>query len=80
VHPRSGVPLFTTLQGSVDAAETLNEHATNRHCGSCGFDNPTFPLERWGWRQYVQQTRTVNDARHALDGAATQMLGHLNGS
>jgi hypothetical protein len=80
VHPRSGVPLFTTLQGSVDAAETLNEHATNRHCASCGYDNPTFPLERWGWRQYVQQTRTVNDARHALEAAAVQALGRPSGS
>src|SRR4029453_9750746 len=75
VHPRNGVPLFTTLQGSVDAAETLNEHPSNRHCASCGYDNPSFPLERWGWRQYVQQTRTVNDARHALDAAAAPALG-----
>jgi len=74
-HPRNGVPLFTTLQGSVDAVQTLNEHESNRRCGSCGHDNPTFPLERWGWRQYVQQTRTVNDARHALDAAAAQLLG-----
>jgi hypothetical protein len=74
-HPRNGMPLFTTLQGSVDASETLNEHASNRHCASCGYDNPTFPLERWGWRQYVQQTRTVNDARHALDVAAAELLG-----
>ncbi|MBV9329908.1 MAG: hypothetical protein JO352_39910 [Chloroflexi bacterium] len=75
MHPRNGVPLFTTLQGSVDAAETLNEHETNRHCASCGHDNPTFPLERWGWKQYVQQTRTVNDARHALDAAAAEAFG-----
>lgn len=75
MHPRNGVPLFTTLQGSVDAAETLNEHAANRHCGSCGYDNPVFPLDQWGWRQYVRQTRTVNDARHALDAEAVRVLG-----
>jgi hypothetical protein len=75
VHPRNGVPLFTTLQGSVDAVATLNEHPSNRHCTSCGFDNPTFPLQQWGWNDYVQQTRTVNDARHALDAAAAQALG-----
>jgi hypothetical protein len=75
-NPRNGVPLLPTLQGSVDAADTLNEHATNRHCGSCGHDNPQFPLERWGWRHYVQQTRTVNDARHALDAAAEQALSN----
>ena len=34
-----------------------------------------FPLQRWGWRLYVQQTRTVNDARHVLDAAAEQALG-----
>jgi hypothetical protein len=67
--------LFTTLQGSVDAAETLNEHETNRRCAHCGHDNPTFPLERWGWKQYVEQTRTVNDARHVLDAAAAEVLG-----
>jgi hypothetical protein len=74
-HPRNGVPLLATLQGSVDAAETLNEHAANRRCSSCGYENPSFPLERWGWRQYVHQTRTVTDARHALDAAAAQALG-----
>jgi hypothetical protein len=73
-HPRNGVPLFTTLQGSVDAVETLNEHESNRRCASCGHDNPTFPLERWGWKQYVQQTHTVNDARHALEAAAVETL------
>ena len=73
-HPRNGVPLLPTLQGSVDAAQTLNEHASNRRCDSCGHDNPPFPLQRWGWLQYVQQTRTVNDARHALDAAADQAL------
>jgi hypothetical protein len=75
VHPRNGVPLFTTLQGSVDAVETLNEHESNRRCAGCGYDNPTFPMERWGWKHYVQQTRTVNDARHALDAAAVDALG-----
>jgi hypothetical protein len=75
VHPRNGVPLFTTLQGSVDAVETLNEHESNRRCASCGYDNPTFPLERWGWKHYVQQTRTVNDARQVLDAAAVEALG-----
>ena len=74
-HPRNGVPLFTTLQGSVDAVETLNEHESNRRCASCGYDNPTFPLGRWGWKHYVLQTRTVNDARHALDAAAVEALG-----
>jgi hypothetical protein len=59
----------------VDAVATLNEHESNRRCASCGHDNPTFPLERWGWQQYVQQTRTVNDARHALDAAAVEALG-----
>ncbi len=73
-NPRNGVPLLVTLQGSVDAAETLNEHPTNRHCASCGHDNPPFPLQRWGWQRYVRQTRTVNDARHALDAAADQAL------
>jgi hypothetical protein len=68
------VPLLVTLQGSVDAAETLNEHPTNRYCASCGHDNPPFPLQRWGWQQYVRQTRTVNDARRALDAAADQAL------
>ncbi len=74
-NPRNGLPLLATLQGSVDAAETLNEHAANRHCPSCGHDNPPFPTERWGWQHYVQQTHTVNDARRALDAAAANALG-----
>ncbi|MGI9147900.1 MAG: hypothetical protein ACR2IK_15335 [Chloroflexota bacterium] len=73
-NPRTGQPLLATLQGSLDAAATLNEHPTNRHCASCGRDNSPFPLQRWGWQQYVEQTRTVNDARHALDAAAEQAL------
>jgi hypothetical protein len=73
--PPDEIPLLTTLQGSVDAADTYNEHPDNRHCSSCGYDNPRFPGERWGWRQYVDQTRTVNDARRALDEAARQMRG-----
>jgi hypothetical protein len=73
--PAEEVPLLTTLQGSVDAAEIYNEHPANRHCASCGYDNPPFPGQRWGWKLYVEQTRTVNDARQALEAAARQMQG-----
>ena len=58
-----------------DGICAADPHAANRHCQSCGHDNPPFPMERWGWRQYVQQTHTVNDARRALDVAIAQALG-----
>jgi hypothetical protein len=72
-QPTNEVLMLTTLQGSMEAEATYNEHPDNRHCPKCGFDNPPFPGERWGWRQYVAQTRSVNDARRALDDAVREM-------
>jgi len=40
-QPRNGVPCWSPCKGSVDAAETLNEHATIA-LASCGHDNPPF--------------------------------------
>ncbi|HEY1293172.1 MAG TPA: hypothetical protein VGJ60_08840 [Chloroflexota bacterium] len=73
--PPDEVPTLTTLQGSMDAEATYNEHPDNRHCPKCGYDNPPFPGEHWGWREYIGQTRTVNEARRALEDAARQMRG-----
>ena len=74
MHPRNGVPLFTTLQGSVDAAETLNEHPSNRHC-----ENAATIIRPFRWtmglatlRRSVHISSTPRDS--ALDAAAAQVL------
>ena len=67
------VPTLPTLQGSIDADATYNEHPDNRHCPQCGHDKFTL-----SWRAAGESTlagRTVNDARRAMEDAARPLGG-----
>jgi hypothetical protein len=68
-------PAFTTLVGTLDASNTFNDDEAQRTCAKCGTVNPPFPIDLWGLRAYVQQSRTVNAARRALDAAAARAAG-----
>jgi hypothetical protein len=63
-------PAFGTLVGTLDAANAFNADEAQRTCKKCGTVTPPFPVDLWGLRAYVQQSRTVNAARRALDAAA----------
>jgi hypothetical protein len=67
-------PAFTTLVGTLDAANLYNGDEAQRACKKCGIVNAPFPVDLWGLRAYVQQCRTGNAARRALDAAARDAL------
>ena len=53
--------VFTTLEESLATYRLFNEH--HRTCLSCGFENPRFPVERWGQDAYVHRSQSVRAAR-----------------
>jgi hypothetical protein len=55
-----------TILGSAKAASTYNASEANRTCAKCGHVNKPFPLDRWGWQQYAEQTQIVRKARAML--------------
>ena len=69
-------PGFTSQWGSMTAAEAFNASEKQRTCVKCGTVNEPFPLERWGWKQWVTNNQAVNQARRALlQTAAEQLAG-----
>ena len=67
-------PAFPTINESVEPFERFNADASIRTCSKCGFLNPPFPLELWGWKQWAMQQRTVNDARSSLLAKAAETI------
>jgi hypothetical protein len=65
---------FVTLRGSSDAAQQLNSDEAMRTCPKCGYVNPPFPLDTWGWVDAMSQNQTVNGARRALLRTAQTQL------
>ena len=55
-----------TLLGSSEAARAYNADEKNRTCGACGHVNKPFPLRRWGWDRYIDQTRVMREAYESL--------------
>jgi hypothetical protein len=68
---------FPTLTQGRVAVERLNSAEGLLHCRECGYDNPPFPLEAWGWGRWEERRRVVNRARRALDARAHDELGGL---
>lgn len=68
-------PAFSTLVGTLDASAVYNGDEARRTCAKCGTVNPPFPIDVWGLGAYVQQSRTANAARRALDEAARAAMG-----
>ena len=74
-QPGDRYPEFVTLTEGVEPAEKYNADEAIRTCSKCGYLNPPFPLELWGWKKWAVQQRTVNDARKALLAKADAQLG-----
>jgi hypothetical protein len=55
-----------TIVGSANAVDAFNGDAKNRTCPKCGHVNKPFPLHRWGWDRYRDQTRVVREAFESL--------------
>lgn len=68
-------PDFPTLGEGVAPVERFNADEGIRTCPKCGFVNPTFPLEKWGWAQWSRQRETVNMAWRALAATAGALGG-----
>lgn len=62
-------PVLPSINGSLEAAEALNNSEANRHCQACGHDNPPFPLPFWGWAQHVHASKITKRGLEALEGA-----------
>lgn len=62
------VAYLHTLVGSTSAARAYNADEKNRTCPKCGHVNKPFPLHRWGWDRYVDQTHVMNEAYQSLLG------------
>lgn len=56
-----------TVIGSAQACENYNASDAVRTCPSCGHVNDAFPVQRWGWQRYANQTRAVRAARDAIE-------------
>ena len=67
-------PGLGTLAGSLAAAEGYNANEAAHTCRSCGAMNPPFPTEIWGWKRYVDQGWTINQARRNLDAVAAEVM------
>jgi hypothetical protein len=62
------VPFATTIE-TYAAAKHFNENAEARRCKHCGHQNPPFPIEDWGWDQYVRQAEIIEMAQDSIDDA-----------
>jgi len=68
-------PGFSTLAGSLAGAEAYNADEAAHTCKACGRVNDSFPVDSWGWKRYVEQNWTINQARRSLDAAAAVLVG-----
>ena len=55
-----------TIVGSAETAENYNRDEKNRTCPKCNHVNKPFPLHRWGWHRYRDQTEIVRQAFQSL--------------
>lgn len=69
-HHDDAVAMFPTLWGSATAADQYNGSEVARTCPECGHVNPEFPEHLWGWRRWLTQQNSVNQAKLALEAAA----------
>jgi hypothetical protein len=68
-RPTKPYPDFPTLTEGRVAVERLNRDGLLT-CPECGYENPPFPLDAWGWGRWAEQNETVNLARRALEARA----------
>jgi hypothetical protein len=53
--------------------QRYNEDPERRKCKECGHQNDRFPLERWGWRSYMSQTKVMIEAEQVLEQAGASI-------
>ncbi len=64
--------MFPTMWGSIVATDAFNADEKARTCTRCGHLNDPFPVESWGWKNYVDRHEVINAARHLLDESASK--------
>ncbi len=57
---------FPTILGASLAAKRVNASAELRTCSKCEHLNPAFPIEEWGWGDWVAQRHAANLAYRSL--------------
>ncbi len=67
-HADDIVRQFPTQVAGVEFTDMRNSDE-GRTCDECGFVNPAFPTNPWGWDRLVNQTRVANAAFHALQAS-----------
>jgi hypothetical protein len=60
---------FLTIIETYMAAKHFNDSEEHRRCKHCGHLNPPFPIESWGWSEYVRQAEIVKMAHASLERA-----------
>lgn len=67
-------PVFATVYEAVQATNAFNSDEALRTCGKCGHVSPPFPVDTWGWHQYVSLHRLVNSCRTGMLATAREKL------
>ena len=60
------VPFITVLE-TYEATKHYNENEAARLCKHCGHQNPPFPIEDWGWDDYVRQAEIIKLAQESVE-------------
>jgi hypothetical protein len=65
-------PPLQTIKGSAQSAALFNKSEQSRTCPGCAHVNEPFPTYIWGWDRYMFNTSIVEQARSALEEAASK--------
>jgi len=64
------MPMLPTLRGSVEAVALYNRDESLRTCPKCSTVNPCFPVDAWGWTNWVNRHDIAAEARRSMTTAA----------
>jgi len=68
------IELDATLWGSFEAGRRFNAEVAGTPCPKCGTPAPRFPLEKWGWDEFMINHRAVNRGLKDLRSAGSAFL------
>ena len=77
--PDDEVGMFPTLWGGVEAVVKHNDLAV-RTCSKCAHVNDEFPELKWGWKRWVDQSRTANRSKSAMRASAAALADQNKGA
>ncbi len=60
---------FLTIVETYEGARRFNEDEQARKCVHCGYTNPPFPIESWGWDAYVKQAEIAKLGAESVEQA-----------